>query len=268
MRPSGRDAHYSVLLEKFVRLSEEKQFLFHRIEALLPDRRDRYLDVGPGDGKLMGLLAPFFGHSTAIEVNGAFEPLLRRCADEVISQRIEDAAIPGTFTFILACHVLGYVAPAERAALVRRLLRHLDADGVLVVVFNSVNSEVFRILERLAPYGGRCWAAPVRLGSPEELLAGAPGCVAVKRDSLQVTTTTDSEAEDIVEFMAFGDTPLSVEGREVLRGLVASYHAEDGLWHIDIEHEFVVMAHSSDVILTRRLPYDSVRIAAPGKEAG
>jgi len=243
-----RQKHYSEIFSTFVKLSREKEFLLDRIESLLPECRESYLDVGPGDGVLMSSVARFFGRTVAIESNHAFIPRLEGLADEVVSGRIEEVEARGQFDMILGSHMLGYVAPSDRCQIVRRLFGHLKPKGILILIYNSVNSDVYRILLALSAYSGKCWAKPVVFRKPGDILGAASGYITLKRDRMPILTNEEKAATDVAEFIAFGDRPLNEEGRRVLQKLVDGYRREDGWWQIMIEHEFLCLSPSRNVL--------------------
>lgn len=243
---------YARMFESYASLSHEKTFLADRIERLLPPKCESYLDVGPGDGSLMRMLAPRFACVSAVEANAAFLPSLLEITDNVRLRKIEETRLRGTHSFILCSHVLGYIPVNARVGLLRRLATHLDPEGILVIIYNSAQSELYRILDRLAPYTGHRWAKPICISELENPLSSQRQFFVVKREPMPVLANSREEMLGLIRFMSFKDTPLNASGVAALDELVDHYK-DNGKWRITIEHELLCISPSRDILRTRPL---------------
>jgi SAM-dependent methyltransferase len=99
-------------------------------------RREHFLDVGAGSGRLAASLSPFFVRTTVLEPGAAQARSLQTGFPHfrVLNSFFEQADLgDDRFDFILCSHVLYYVAELRWLAFAQKMVEHLGPGGVAVI---------------------------------------------------------------------------------------------------------------------------------------
>lgn len=143
MRSAWKIDYYESLYRKY-----ELDYLPHLIEMIEPLPRRSVLDIGPGWGTMMVLLADRGWDVTVLDCEplGAYitEELFAGLGAKYITADVFDAPPPGKFSLILCTQVLLHLKYRPDHAL-RNIARMLDPDGL--AIFTALKPECYPALK-------------------------------------------------------------------------------------------------------------------------
>ena len=141
------DIHYLDTVNLFIKSTEETRnrgvFFLRKILPLL-QRKDKLLDIGPGNGKLTKWISRSFKEITLIDPvpqvleNISLSHYPNGKIIKKIPQSFLDTLLPKNyFDLIVLSHVLYHFPEKERLEVVKKSLSSLEENGVLVIVING-----------------------------------------------------------------------------------------------------------------------------------
>jgi SAM-dependent methyltransferase len=145
----GEDYHraFQVFLDHTDQKARAKDWLTQFVQRL--PRREVFLDVGAGNGKVTAWLTEFFQHTIALEPNPFLrDELVATCGPiEVLSEPIETAQPSRPADFALCSHVFYYLPQDRWLGVLDRLVSWLGERGTLAVVLQNHGSDCMAMLD-------------------------------------------------------------------------------------------------------------------------
>ncbi len=117
------------------------------IVKTLPNRHN-LLDIGPGNGKLLGIYR-YFDRVVAIEPNKNYCAKLRNASMpnlKIYNSYWEDVNLKEKFDLCLCSHVLYYVPPENWFGFIKKMERHRSKNGGVVITLASSKGDTQKFL--------------------------------------------------------------------------------------------------------------------------
>ncbi len=246
---------YNELLDFYTELTSEKEKLAKIILNLLPKNRDKYLDVGSGNGQLMSFLINEFNYIEAIESNKMFSKRLKLITNNITWGKIEEINLYKKFDFILASHVLGYISNELKPQVLKKIYEVMNKNGVLVFVYNSIKSDIFKILDIVNKntLNKSNYSKTIINSSLWKEKNTSPFIVFEVKFPIQCTS--ESCIRNIINFLAFKDINKADNKCEILNDTSEQFIENSNLWTINVIHEFLVVSHDLNIIERIRNKY-------------
>jgi trans-aconitate methyltransferase len=188
---------FRLFLDHTDQKTRARRWLDAMVEAL-PARRS-FIDAGAGTGSVTAWLADRFDRTVALEPNPSLREELRRACPgiEILPDTIMDAKPPEQADLVLCSHVLYYIDPAEWPEHLEKMASWVGAQGELVVVLQSPDTDC---MDMLAHFHHRRFDLG---GAAAQLQKQSIGCYRVEIEHVpaHVRTSDRESAVSIAEFM-------------------------------------------------------------------
>lgn len=204
-------------LELLERQSNETERLCAAIDAYL-DRESshplRCLDVGSGTGRLLRCLSRHIAEATALEPDEELAKVLSNRKFPfplvVLSGRVEDFVngTEGPFDLILLAHVMYYVHRGSWDQVIDGLRAKLSAQGSLIAVLWTTESEFYRLATTLQ--GGDKWP------TADDLLTSLSGRMRIEARiplTTEISVDTADQWMTLAELLQFESTDPAGDAR-------------------------------------------------------
>lgn len=107
--------------------------LEHNVLPLL-EKREQFLDIGPGPGLITNAVADVFTHTVIVEPNPEFHSYFNLDKVELIESTFQEASMENrTFDLVLCSHMLYHVPMADWSSFLDKAYQLLQPGGVLLV---------------------------------------------------------------------------------------------------------------------------------------
>lgn len=151
------DAQYKRQLDLLTKSSTEKGIELLKIGEIIAGlaRREKFLDIGAGGGDLTIPISQSFGRTVIVEPNEKQTAIFRQRYPQVeVYNELWEQVDFGTqrFDLILCSHVLYYIEEGKWLPAVEKMHRHLEENGVVIIILQSPVGEVARFFNRFAHY--------------------------------------------------------------------------------------------------------------------
>jgi SAM-dependent methyltransferase len=146
---ASSDPEYEVAFGTFLACTDQKTkamaFLDEQLRRLR--RKNTFVDVGAGNGKLTSHFLNAFQKCVAIEPNPYLVRELRaQCpVAEVLEQRIDEAAVECQADFILCSHVFYYLPQNSWLGSLEKIASWLGEDGLLAVGLQNPETDCMKM---------------------------------------------------------------------------------------------------------------------------
>jgi len=212
------------------------EFLDQKV-SLLP-RRNTFLDVGAGNGKLTAHFTNTFLSSIAIEPNRSLVPELRtRCPSaKIIESPLEEAAIGCQADFILCSHVFYYLPKDSWLRSLETMANYLGPDGLLAAALQNPETDCMKMLRHFI--GGRFDLT----GLGREFSSRHPSFrTSVMTVPAMIRTSSLEDACTIAEFM-LNLVPMPEPPRYVeVESYVRANFGRAGVFHFSCDQDFLLI---------------------------
>lgn len=244
----GFDQKYKTLLEHFILLTNEKEKIFDFLKHFLPESSNSYLDIGAGNGELLSLFAPNFNECIAIESNMSFSEDLIKKTDKVYWSKFEDINIQGSFDFILASHVLGYIPMTKKNDVFNKAVSLLNKKGLLVFIYNSKGGDTYKVLRLL---GEKIISKPTHEAfeiNPQEMRRSVHIPYINFQREQSVNFYSESSIRKVISFLAYKDIN-NLDDREVLiQSLLPEFKNGEESWKMNFSNDYLIFSKDCQVM--------------------
>jgi len=154
---SSANPEYEAAFRTFLACTDQKtkamEFLDERV-GLLP-RKNTFVDMGAGNGKLTGHFTDSFQRSIAIEPNAALaRELATRCPGvKILECSLDEAIVENAADFVLCSHVFYYLPQSNWLRSVEKMADWLGGDGLLAIALQNPGTDCMKMFRHFV--GGR-----------------------------------------------------------------------------------------------------------------
>ncbi len=112
--------------------------------------RNRFLDIGAGNGRLTEIIAPLFKETHCIEPHLKNAQYLAKKFDKVYNVYLQAFITPLKYDLILLSHVLYYIKRESWLRTIKDIFSSLEDKGIIILILQSKDGEVQKFFNKFA----------------------------------------------------------------------------------------------------------------------